>query len=63
MLERKPRGNREGGCSGSSDYIALTLLSMGNRQLNQTKQIGQLIHRIRNQNYNKYKIVETLGDQ
>ena len=36
---------------------------MENRHLNQTQQIGQFIHNIGNQNYNKIEMKETSSDQ
>ena len=62
MLYRKPRNNREGSHSGSSNYAASTSPSVKDRHLNHPHQIGHFIHRIGNQNYNN-KMVEISSDQ
>ena len=63
MLERKPRNNREGSCSGSSNYVALTSSSIKDRHLNQRQQICHFIDRAGNQSYNNKEMLETSSDQ
>ena len=58
MLERKPRSNREGIHSGSSNYTALISSLMKDKHLNQTQQRGQ-----GNQNYNNKEMAETSSDE
>ena len=64
LSEGSPRNGREGSCSGSSDYTALTLSSIENRYSNQTQQNKSVYTQNKDiRTYNNNEMLETSSDQ